>query len=59
MSSASVWGDVVAAAATADLCSPEAMGQEQHEEAEVCVPSEIWKVFQQVVKQVTHTSIQE
>lgn len=52
LSSASVEGDVAAAAATAALYGPEAMGQEQHEEAEVCVPSEIWKVFQQVVKQV-------
>ena len=42
-----------AAAAAAGLFSPEATRQEHKLEAEVYVLSDIWKVFEQVVKQVT------
>ena len=41
-----------AAAATAGLCNPDATRQEQQEETEVHILSEIWKVFEQVIKQV-------
>ena len=54
---AAVDDDTAAAAATAGLCTPEAARQEQQEEAEVYVLSEIWKVFEQVIKQVTHCNI--
>ena len=50
ISSASIDDD--AAAAAAGLSTPGATGQEQQEEAEVHILSEIWKVFEQVIKQV-------
>ena len=48
--------NAAAAAATAGLCTPGAARKEQQEKAEVYVLSEIWKVFEQVIKQVNHCS---
>ena len=56
LSFASLADDNAAAGATVGLCTPEAARQEQQEKAEVYVLSEIWKVFEQVIKQVNHCS---
>ena len=52
--SSALVGGGVATAANEAFSDSEATMQEQLEEFEVYVPSEIWKVFQQAVKQVTY-----